>query len=65
MQTQSLAQIDIVGGGFGGLSAAKELAGKEQKRKSLSQEKEKRDECSIEINVQPASYKEPLLCKLH
>ena len=28
MQTQSLAQIVIVGGGFGGLSAAKELAAK-------------------------------------
>jgi NADH dehydrogenase len=28
MQTQSLAQIVIVGGGFGGLRAAKELAGK-------------------------------------
>ena len=27
-QTQSLAQVVIVGGGFGGLSAAKELAGK-------------------------------------
>jgi NADH:ubiquinone reductase (H+-translocating) len=28
MQPQSLAQVVIVGGGFGGLSAAKELAGK-------------------------------------
>src|SRR5258708_9443550 len=28
VETQSLAQVVIVGGGFGGLSAAKELAGK-------------------------------------